>query len=32
VDKKNIDGEEEKETIKDMIRTLFLERNRKVWE
>jgi len=32
VDKKNIDGEEEKETIKDMIRTLFLERNRKIWE
>jgi len=32
VDKKNIDEEEEKETIEDMIRTLFLERNGKVWE
>ena len=32
VDKKDIDKEEEEETIEDMKRTLFLERKGKVWE
>jgi len=31
VDKKDIDGEEEEETVGDTTRTSFLERKKEVW-